>query len=349
MSSITGEAFFSPERPDVGVSDTGTEWRSSLVGTVRGGLGRLAWAALSTLAVMTGVFLLVLATPDELLAARRFAANKRGETLDVPSPPPVHERYGDWLESFVTLDWGTSRAGTQLFGQGGGQVSNLDAVLQALPVTLVYAVPATLLAFTLALWLGYRAAARPRATTTNAISTGMYVVFSVPNFFLAAVVFFTLQDADPGWFPKEYVVEAGLSASNLLWLALPGVVLCTHLVAGYFRYSRSEAHESLREEYVKLLRSKGADSRRIARHVFREAAAPLVTLFVTELLGVLLVTVFVIEVVFEVPGIGRLAYLALEQRDIELVMVLTVLFSMVGIVANVVQDVAVETLDARID
>jgi ABC-type dipeptide/oligopeptide/nickel transport systems, permease components len=137
--------------------------------------------------------------------------------------------------------------------------------------------------------------------------------------------------------------------SNLLWLALPGVVLATHLVAAYFRYTRSEAQESLRERYVTFLRSKGADSRRVARHVFREAAVPLVTLFVTELIGVLLVTVFVVEVVFEVPGVGRLAYLALERRDIELVMVLTVLFALVGIVANVVQDVAADTLDARID
>lgn len=298
---------------------------------------------------MTGVFLLVLATPDELLAAQRYAANKRGETIDVPPPPPVHERYLDWVESFLTLDWGTSLAGTELFGGEGGRVSNLDAVLQALPVTLAYAVPATLLAFAVALYLGYRAANNPRAGSTHLLSTGMYVVFSVPNFFLAAVVFFTLQDTEPGWFPDEYVVAGGLSPSNLLWLSLPGVVLCTHLMAAYFRYARSEAHDSLRERYVTFLRSKGADARRVRRHVFREAAVPLVTLFVTELLGVLLVTVFVVEVVFQVPGIGRLAYLALERRDVELVMVLTVLFSVVGIVGNVAQDLAAETLDARID
>jgi len=330
------------------VTDAETGWRSSLLGTARAVAGRLAWAGLSVFAVMTGVFLLVLATPNELRAARRFAANRRGETLDLPPPPPAHERYLDWVESFLTLDWGSSRAGTALFGQGG-DVSNLDAVLQALPVTLAYAVPATLLAFAVALWLGYRAADNPDAASTGVVSTGMYLVFSVPNFVLAALVFVTLQDVDPGWFPSEYVVTAGLSPSNLLWLGLPFVLLSTHLVAGYFRYSRSEARESLGREYVTLVRSKGANSRRVARHVFREAAVPLVTLFLTELLGVLLVTVFVIEVVFEVPGIGRLAYLALERRDVELVMVLTVLFSSVGIVANAVQDVAADALDARVD
>ena len=326
-----------------------TERRRAIGRTVRRGAGRLAWAVLSTLAVMTGVFALVLATPNTERALRRLAANRRGETIDIAEPPPLHERYLNWLESFVTLDWGQSVTAIRWVGDASGPVSNLTAVQRAVPVTLAYVVPATLIAFGVALYLGYRAADNPRTTETHAVSTGMYLVFSVPNFFVAAILFFTLRDLELGWFPEGYVVGTGLSPGNLLWLVLPWFVLTTHLVAGYFRYSRSEAYESLQERYVKLLHAKGADSRRVARHVFREAAVPLATLFVTELLGVLLVTVFVIEVVFEVPGVGRLAYLALDNREIQLVMVLTVLFALVGIVANLVQDVAAGTLDARID
>lgn len=160
-------------------------------------------------------------------------------------------------------------------------------------------------------------------------------------------MFFTLEDAELGWFPAVWTDGLGLAGANLGWLALPGLLLTKHLLAGYVRYTRTEARESLREEYVRLVRMKGAGPVRVARHVFREAVVPLVTLFVTELLGVLLVSVFVLEVVFGVPGVGLLAYETLTGRQLQLTAALTVLFATVDILGNVVRDVAAATLDER--
>lgn len=311
-------------------------------------LGRLLWTVFAVYVAATAVFGLVVLSPDEDRIALRFAANLRGEEANLPEPPPLSEQYIDWLQSFVTLDWGSSVVGGQLVGAEGA-VSNVTAVRKALSVTLTYAVPATILAFVLALLIGYRSARRPTAASSRLFAGSFYLIFGLPNFFIAGVIFFTLQDAEPDWFPEAYETGAGLSPSNLLWLVLPAIVLSTHLLAGYFRYTRSESRESLREQFVKFVRSKGAGRKRVARHVFRSDALSLVTLFITELLGVLLVTIFVVEVVFEVPGIGLLAYEGILDRDLELVMVLTMVFSIIAILASVAQDIAAVSLDARID
>lgn len=311
-------------------------------------LGRLLWTVFAVYVAATAVFGLVALSPDRERIALRWAANVGGAEADLPEPPPLSEQYVDWLQSFVTLEWGTSAVGGRLVG-AEGTVSNVTAVREALSVTLAYAVPATLVAFVLALLVGYHSARHPTAASSRLFAGSLYLVFGLPNFFVAGVMFFTLEDAEPDWFPEAYEAGAGFSPSNLLWLVLPAVVLSTHLLAGYFRYTRSESRESLREQFVKFVRAKGAGQRRVARHVFRSDALSLVTLFITELLGVLLVTIFVVEVVFEVPGIGLLAYEGILARELELVMVLTMVFSIIAILASVAQDIAATTLDARID
>jgi len=314
----------------------------------RRALGRLVWTVFAAYVAATAVFGLVVLSPDEERIALRWAANQQGQEVNLPEPPPLSEQYVDWLQSFVTLDWGRSEVAARLTG-ASGQVSNVTAVREGLSVTLAYAVPATLVAFVLALVIGYYSAESPRAVSSRLFASGFYLVFGLPNFFFAGVMFFTLQDAEPGWFPEAYQAGAGFAPSNLLWLVLPSVVLSTHLLAGYFRYTRSESRESLQEQFVKFVRAKGAGKRRVARHVLRSDALSLVTLFITELLAVLLVTIFVVEVVFEVPGIGLLAYEGILDRELELVMVLTMVFSLIAILASVAQDIAATSLDARID
>lgn len=314
---------------------------------------RVAWAGAVIYAAMSAVFVLAVSTPDPEREAIRWAAHRRGEEAELAELPPLSERYVDWVLSFFTVEWGQSVRATRWTGEpglGGEPASNATAVFEALQVTAVYVVPSTLFAFVLALASGYYVAGNRFSWTARFSSGLMYLLFSIPNFFLAALLAFTLRDREVSWFPAAYELESGLvDGSNLLWLVLPGIVLMTHLLAGYFRYARTEARESLGEPFVRFARSKGAGRVRVARHVFRKAALPLLTLFVTELLGILLVTIFVIEVVFEVPGIGFLAYDAVTNREIELVMVLTVLFSVVIVLSNLLQDLAAVVLDDRVE
>lgn len=315
-----------------------------LVATV---VGRIVWAGIVVYAVVTGLFALFVFAPDTRQISMLWARAQQGEPVEMEEPPPVHEQYVDWVYSLVTFQWGESESAA---ARGGGQFegqSNFTVVVDATSVTLTYVVPATLVAFLLGLGLGYYAARRSGFLSDRLLSGSTYLLFSVPNFFLAAVIFYTLLESNPGWFPTGYDTGTGLTLENLLWLALPGFVLSTHLVSVHFRYSRGEVITALEKRYVAFLRAKGTGRRRIARHVFRNAALPLVTLFVTELIGVMLVTVFVLEVVFQVPGIGMLAYDAVLNRDLNLVMVLTALFATTVVFANLLQDLAYVALDPR--
>lgn len=319
---------------------------------------RIAWAAFVVYAVVSAIFALFVIAPDWSDATEMWLRALGGEEVTAEDPPPLSEQYVDWMVSFFSLDWGESETaavrvdGADGFGGGVGEfggASNVAAVAEALPVTLAYVLPATVMAFALALVAGYYAARRPRSWIDRLCSGSTYLLFSLPNFFLGAIIFYTLRDLDPNWFPDTYAAGAGLTTGNVLWLALPGAVLTTHLLAGHFRYVRTETRSALVETYVTLARAKGAGPRRIARHVFRAAAVPLVTLFVTELVGVILVAVFVLEVVFQVPGVGQLAYQAILNRDLDLVVILTGLFATTVVLANLFQDLAALALDPRAD
>jgi len=314
-------------------------------------LGRVTWAALVVYGALTGIFALLFLTPDRERIALKWAAHRRGEEIELEERS-LREEYVDWLGSFLQLDWGASQLATELTqppAVDAGPTPHTTAILDAVPVTAAYVIPSVLVAFAVSVVLGYDAARRPGSLLSRFSATSFYLVFSVPNFVVAGLFFFTLTDSEISWFPEGYEVGAGFVSANLLWLFLPGVVLTTHLVAGYFRYTQAESRELLRAEFVTLVQSKGAPARRVARHVLRTAAAPMLTLFVTEMLGVLFVTVFVIETVFQIPGVGLLAYEAIMGREIELAMVLTALFSIVAVLSNLVQDVAMYLLDPRVD
>lgn len=310
---------------------------------------RVVWAALVVYGVVSAMFVLLVLAPDYTYIAALWARARQGEMVEAQDPPPLTEQYVDWMVSVFTLQWGESETALQRGAGEFGGASNFAVVADALSVTATYAVPATVLAFLLAMVLGYYAARRPDSWLDRTFTGSTYLAFSVPNFFLAAILFYTLRDLQLAWFPASYDTGAGITVDNLVWLALPGFVLVGHLVAGLFRYSRAQVHDALAEQYVALAESKGVGSLRLARHVFRNAAMPMVTLFVSELLGVALVTLFVIEAVFEVPGIGALAFDAVRNQDVDLIMILTGLFATAVVLANLLEDLAYLALDPRID
>lgn len=310
---------------------------------------RMVWAALVVYGVVSAMFFLLVLAPDYKYIAAMWGRARQGEVVEAQDPPPLTEQYVDWMVSVFTLQWGGSETALQRgVGEFGG-AANFAVIGDALWVTAIYAVPATVLAFLLAMVLGYYAARRPDSWLDWTFTGSTYLAFSVPNFFLAAILFYTLRDLQLAWFPAGYETGVGLTVDNLVWLALPGFVLVGHLVAGLFRYSRAQVQDALGEQYVQLAESKGVGSLRVARHVFRNAALPMVTLFVSELLGVALVTLFVIEAVFEVPGIGALAFDAVSNQDVDLIMILTALFAAVVVFANLLGDLAYLALDPRID
>ena len=121
------------------------------------------------------------------------------------------------------------------------------------------------------------------------------------------------------------------------------------LFATRVRYVRSETRKYFQASFVRRLRAAGASRRVVARNVLANAALPLVSVLFTELLGSLLVAVFVVEVALSVPGLGELALTAVRTRDVPVVVAAMLLPVVVGVVGNFLQDLAYAALDLRVE
>ncbi|WP_255148640.1 ABC transporter permease [Halorarius halobius] len=248
---------------------------------------------------------------------------------------PVEKRYVTWLVNVATFDWGESlhrdRAVVAMVGE-------------AVPKTAAYVLPAMLLSLVGGISAGVFAAYRRRSAGDYLVTGLGYLAFSVPNFLLGGLALLglallTAAEGRPG-LPLPTEVRT---------VVLPALVLGGSLFAGQLRHARSEALEHFGEAFVKLLRAKGAGPVRVARHVLKNAAIPLVSLFFAELLAVLVVNIYVLEQVFRIQGLGSLSLWAIGERDLPVVLGTTMVLVFVGIAGNFLQDVAYAFLDPRVE
>jgi len=145
--------------------------------------------------------------------------------------------------------------------------------------------------------------------------------------------------------------DFGMALSNLprtiFHLILPGIAVGTYSLARNTRLIRSSLLEVLEQDYVRTARSKGLPERRVLiHHALRNAWLPVVTIIGLEF-GFLLGGVVVVETVFSYPGIGRLLFAAINQRDIPLVQAGVVLLAGIFILLNLVVDLVYVRLDPR--
>jgi len=174
--------------------------------------------------------------------------------------------------------------------------------------------------------------------------------FSIPSFFLALIalyIFAARLQILPAFGMSTSASENSL-ADNLYHLILPAAVLSVELMATLTRYTRSAMLEVLHADYVTTARSKGlADRTVISRHAFRNALLPLITV-VSLRLPVLVGGAIVVEAVFQWPGMGQLSVQAIQQRDYPVLMGLTIMISIIVLLANLMADVLYAYADPRI-
>jgi peptide/nickel transport system permease protein len=115
------------------------------------------------------------------------------------------------------------------------------------------------------------------------------------------------------------------------------------------RYSRAEALEYVEADFVKTARAKGVSDRMIVlKHILRPASIPLATLLVGDLLGIIFVGSYLVEVVYGIPGLGTLSYRAIVNQDTALVFGTIFVPTFIAIVGNLAQDLSYAYLDPRI-
>jgi peptide/nickel transport system permease protein len=317
---------------------------------------RLLQAVVAAYLVMTLAFGLVTFTPDpnEAAVAQQAAKQSGGDPEAVQAAiqeyrasrgldRPIPERYVDYIVDTARLDWGPS------YSRGGQPVTAVIAA--ALPVTARYVLLALFLALAGGLGLGAYGALNHRSLRDRTVSVAVYGLFGLANFFVASLLLeywfdlrlnrlFQFVQATPDWLAGPYPIVR---------VAFPGLVLATTLLASQVRYARAESLAYLDQEFVKLLRAKGAGPRRVVRHVVRNSAAPLLSLFFSELLSVVVIEALVLETVFGLGGIGRTLLSAVQARDLPLVIGITMTIAFIGIGASLLQDIAYRVLDPRVD
>ncbi|MCG3133607.1 MAG: hypothetical protein HMLKMBBP_00808 [Planctomycetes bacterium] len=255
------------------------------------------------------------------------------------------EGYLRWLWNAVRLD----------LGESFSQERDVLAVMgERIWATLLLEIVALTIAWGLAIPLGVWSGVRPNSTLDHICGAIAYVSLSVPGVFLSLLaLLFALAT---GWFPigdmrsLDYErlgpVEKVLDVAH--HMILPSAVIGVTSIAIYMRQMRGQMVEAMSSDYVRTARAKGLSTRAVQfRHALRNAINPLVTMFGFSL-AALLGGSFLVELIFNWPGLAQITTSAVISKDEPLVMA-SVLFSALLLVAgNVVADMLLAIVDPRI-
>jgi peptide/nickel transport system permease protein len=312
---------------------------------------RLAASLPTLLLILVGMFFLLQLAPgdtvDALLAqmgggdAAIAADLRRFYGLDLS----VAEQLGRYLWRLVRLDLGFSA----IYGKPVATV-----IFERLPATLSLMAASLSLAFFAGMVLGVIAARRVNRWPDTLISTLGLIFYATPSFWfgLMAIVLFSvhLQWLPAGGFGDVAMgYTGGRAVLDIAWhLVLPTLTLGLIFLAIYLRIMRASMLEVLSLDFVRTARAKGLrETRIITRHVLRNALLPMVTLIGLQA-GTMLGGAVVVESVFSLPGLGRLAYESVVQRDLNTLLGIVFVSALLVIAVNFVVDMLYARLDPRI-
>nr|WP_297358061.1 ABC transporter permease [uncultured Caldimonas sp.] len=303
-------------------------------------LTTLLLASLAIFAVMeilpgnaAQVMLGATATPEAVEALTR--------QLGLDQPPL--QRYLHWMAALATGDLGTSYA-------YGSPIAELIA--ERLVVTLPLAVIAMALTTVIALTLGLYAAAHHNRPGDIGVMAVSQLGIAIPSFWFAILLILLfsvkLQWFSAGGFPGWSEEEGGGPWPALKALLLPAVALAVVQAAILARVTRSAVLEVLREDFVRTARAKGLSRRAVLwHHVLRNAMIPVVTIMGLQF-GNLLTGTIVVENVFYLPGLGRLVFQAIANRDVIVVRDVIMLLAAAVVLINFAVDVLYAWIDPRL-
>jgi peptide/nickel transport system permease protein len=318
------------------------------------GLALLAWLVKFVMVVViiaTVNFMLVHAAPGDpaqVMAGQSGAADEKllaqiraDYGLDKPYPVQL----ATYLGRVLTLDLGYS------FRQ---QRPVRDLILERLPATLLLTATAFVSALTIGVLLGLFAGTRAGRWSDTALTILSLLLYATPVFWLGLMLVL-LFSVKLDWLPAFGYVTIGVELSPLRRIAdiathliLPAAALAAIYLAIYARLTRASVIEVMHQDFIKTARAKGlTQGRIIARHILRNAILPVVTVAGMQA-GALVGGAVVIETVFAWPGLGRLIYDALLQRDYPVMLGIFLVMSVIVIMLNLLTDVIYRLVDPRV-
>ena len=268
---------------------------------------------------------------DPAAVVAPFASDEQraeiADDLGISDPLPV--RYVHWLGDFVTGDLGKTYSGPTSSTEVSTQVGD------ALPVSLTLMVYAQIMALALAIPLGVIAAYKAGGWVDRVVSSSLFLFLALPAFVL-------------GFMLSYYVAFWEDPATNLQATSLPALSLALGQVAVYARLLRTDMIATLQQDFITMARAKGLSTQRILwRHALRPSSITLLTAAGLNV-GTLIGGALVIEVVFQLPGMGLLAQTAIGGRQLVAVQSIVAIFALLYVLVNVVVDLGYTVIDPRI-
>lgn len=304
----------------------------------------VAWRALlglfSAWTVLTAVFALFTLTEDWVLEQQLAGLKWRGaeeRQIERVSEQylaargfdrPLWAQYVDWLGNMLTLEWGTSfRVGEPVF----------PLVVGAVARTATYVLPALVVAVTVGVSLGLYVALEPESRLAEYSLGTAYTLFAIPNFWVGGLL---VSLAGGGVIARPPL---------LFGYVLPVLLTATTVLGGVVSYARAYSVEYASAEFVRLVTAKGASKRRVGAHILRNAAISIFSMVFTEVLALLVLAVFVVEVLFGIEGFGLLLFRSVQERDLPVLLGGTLVIITAGVLGNVAQDLSYGVIDPRVD
>lgn len=305
---------------------------------------RLALAVLSVYLVVTAVVIAMYPILDEFVQSsirairyrkitemekrRLIAALRRAYDADQSLP----DRLLDWWLGVPTFEWGVSVV-------HGEPV--IDVLAGPVVRTLAYAVLGLVLAMLAGVLVGVGVAIGRRAAIDWSARLTAYSLVGIPAFMVLSYA---------GLIAGTDIAVLGFDVS----LPRPGrmvlgtLAVALSLLAGQVRFARAATLERSGLTFVTMLRAKGVGRVRLARHLLRNVAVPIVSLSIGELLGTLVITVYVVESVLAIRGLGAVTLTAAKQADLPLVVGSVLVVVYLGIAARLCRDLFAGYVDPRI-
>ena len=270
--------------------------------------------------------------------------------LDVP----VYVQYGRWIGVLPTPDFVTKESHFNGLLQGTLGESLMSSftveekIIGRLPVTIQLGVMAIVIGLVIALPVGIYSAIR-QDTAADYLGRSFAILgLATPNFWLALMV--VLYPAIWwGWSPSmELIPLAEDPLGNLGMFLIPSLILGTASAAATMRMTRTMMLEVLRQDYIRTAWSKGLRERVVVmRHAVKNALIPVVTLIGLQL-PILIGGSVIMENIFNLPGLGRLMVVALEERDYPVVSGVNLFFATAVVLFNLLIDLLYSWLDPRV-
>jgi microcin C transport system permease protein len=263
--------------------------------------------------------------------------------------PPL-ERFMHMMQGYMRADFGES-----FFRDA----RVMDIIIEKLPVSISLGLWTTLLTYLCCIPLGIKKAVRDGSPFDIATSWAILIGYSIPSFLFAIVLLIVFAGGEyVQWFPLQGI-SSDLPEGTSLWIrikdymwhmTLPIVAMMIGSFASLSMLTKNSFLDEIGKHYVMTARAKGLRERHVLmRHVFRNAMLIVIAGFPQALIKILFTSSLLIEVIFSLDGLGLLGFEAVVNRDYPIVFGTLFIFTLLGLVMNLIGDIIYMLVDPRID